>query len=625
MRMKKKKRKPILILSILVAVLAVVIASIWSFSVAHYKVTRAYKETTADLMLSSVIPQHEIQPMAFSEDSYSNTQWPLRNKGSYISYEYSSLREKTSTKDVDMEVIEAWDMMKQLKLEQKEIIIAIIDTGVDYMHPDLADHIWINKGEIPGDGIDNDNNGYIDDVYGWDFYNNDSTVSHYEYDEASDKYMADPEDNDNHGTHIAGIIGAVADNDIGIAGIASNLNIKLMILKINGGPKGTGNISNAVEAIKYATRMGAQICNISWGTSKYSESLKNVIEESDMLFVAAAGNTGSDNDVTPIYPASFGLDNLISVTYVDANGELTKRSNYGSKTVDIAAPGEDIFSTIIGGYISQSGSSMAAPQVSAIAAMLYASGDKIYASTVKDIIVNNVKPLTALSGRIIQPGIPNALEVLESFLLDQKTDTMAPTMNLTTVFNKNRFLIPIELDDVGGSGVRVVLWQSGKRVLEDFNRGTTGSVIRGNQVTLDKAGIYTFYASDYAGNETVIQYEVIDDTTAPSVNASYSKADANKTRTFTVRVADKESGVRRVKYMKGKKTMSDFLPAGAGTELQLINGKATFKIKDDGIYSIYAIDNRGNITVKWITVKKAIVLSRPIALTRQLRMNMLHL
>jgi subtilisin family serine protease len=128
-----------------------------------------------------------------------------------------------------------------------------------------------------------------------------------------------------------------------------------MSLKINGGPKGTGNLASAVEAVKYATRMGADICNLSWGTSSYTASLEQVMKESDMLFIAAAGNTGDDNNNAPVYPASLKLDNLISVTFVDSAGELTGLSNYGSNTVDLAAPGEDILSTIVGNYSSMSG------------------------------------------------------------------------------------------------------------------------------------------------------------------------------------------------------------------------------------------------------------------------------
>ena len=542
-----------------------------------------------------------ISTMGFSNDTYADTQWAIDNQGHYIYLTEAGREEKTAIENVDMDVVEAWRLFDEGQHEKREVVVAIIDTGVDYSHPDLAEHMWINKEEILGDGIDNDNNGYIDDIYGWDFYNNDSSVCHYKYYPETDKYLSSPKDNDDHGTHVAGIIGAVANNEIGVAGVASNIDIKIMVLKINGGSGGTGNISSAIEAVKYATMMGADICNMSWGTSEYTEALFQIMKESDMLYVAAAGNSGINNNDTPIYPASLGLDNLISVTFINSAGQLTDLSNYGTSSIDLAAPGEDIFSTTVGSYASMSGSSMAAPQVTSVAAMLYAYSENLYPSNVRDILINNMKPLKNLEGFIKNPGIPSAYmaEIASESLL---RDTTPPELSFETIYNKNKMIIPVDVEDQGGSNIRVLRWIIGEKGAEDFRRGISGSVVKDNQISVTKAGIYTFYAADYAGNETIETYEVMEDKTTPKVNSYFTVAGSYKSRTITIKVSDSQSGIKKAEYLQGKKVAADFLPADAGTQINLKNGKGSFKVKKDGIYTIYATDNRGNNTAKQIQV-----------------------
>lgn len=543
----------------------------------------------------------QIFSLNFSNDTYAGTQWAIDNPGYYYNPIKSGQTMKISQADVDMDVIEAWK--NHPAKGTREVVVAIIDTGVDINHPDLKDHIWVNPGEIPNDGIDNDNNGYIDDVHGWDFYNNDATVSHYIYLNDNQKYIADPNDNDDHGTHIAGIIGVVANNNIGIAGIASNINIKIMPLKINGGPDSVGKISKAIEAIKYATMMGADICNLSWGTNDYIAELEEVMRESDMLFVAAAGNKGVDNNKNPIYPANLELDNLISVTFIDAKGKLTALSNYGSTTVDLAAPGEDIISTTVGGYGSMSGTSMAAPHVSAIAALLYSYSDNPYPANIKEIILNNIKKLPSLEGKVLYPGIPSAYNNLLAVKEQLISDSMPPVMNIETVYEQENMKITIQAEDIGTSNIRTLKWIYGKRTLEDFKRGTQGSNIKNGQLNVTKAGFYTFYISDYAGNEAISVYEVKADEKAPKLTLNYKVADNYKTRTITVRAKDEESGIKRIKYMAGSKKAKDFLPSGAGTEIELNDGKGSFKVKKDGVYTVFVTDYRGNNTVKEIQVK----------------------
>lgn len=547
------------------------------------------------------INQQQPVKAAETNDTYAEAQWAIDNPGYYRNPITSGKSIKTSVNDVDMDVAEAWN--KLIGREAREVIVAVIDTGVDTNHPDLAENIWVNQAEIPGDGIDNDNNGYIDDVNGWDFYNNDATVCHYRYSKASGKNMADPKDNDNHGTHVAGIIGAVANNKIGIAGVASNIKIKIMPLKINGGPDGDGKISNAIEAIKYATMMGADICNLSWGTNEYIEGLEQVMRESDMLFVAAAGNDGLDNNKHPIYPANLELDNLITVTFVDSAGKLTSLSNYGSSTVDLAAPGEDIVSTIIGGYASMSGSSMAAPQVSGVAALVYSYSQKAYPSKVKELILNNIKRIPGLEGSMIYPGIPSAYNLLLAAQEDVVTDTEVPKMTFQTSYEREKMKVTIQTEDIGASKVRTLKWLYGEHTLEDFKRGTVGTPVKDGQMYVTKAGIYTFYLSDYAGNEIVQAYEVKEDVKAPKLTISYLVADNYKTRTINVRAKEDQSGIKRAKYMPGSKNAKEFLPAGAGTLIELKDGKGSFKVKKDGVYTVFVTDYRGNYSVKKIKVE----------------------
>ena len=243
----------------------------------------------------------------------------------------------------------AWNKAKG----SKEIIIGIVDTGIDYSHEDLQANIWENPNEI-ADGADNDRNGYVDDVHGYDFVNLDS----------------DPFDDESHGTHVSGIAGATGNNGEGVCGV--NWQVSLMALKFLDSD-GSGTTFDAVQAILYAVDNGASVINASWGGGAKSRTLEDAIryaEENNVLFVAAAGNDGESNDVFPTYPASYNLSNVIAVASVDHNDQPSWFSNYG-QSVHIAAPGYDILSTVPNnGYDFFSGTSMAAPFVSGACALL---------------------------------------------------------------------------------------------------------------------------------------------------------------------------------------------------------------------------------------------------------------
>lgn len=229
------------------------------------------------------------------------------------------------TPDADIDAPEAWDE----QTGSDSVVVAVIDTGVDYNHPDLADNIWTNPGEIPGNGIDDDGNGFVDDVHGYDFFNGDG----------------DPMDDHSHGTHCSGTIGASADNGIGVAGVSQNVSI--MALKFLSAD-GWGDTVDAVDCIAYADMMGADIMSNSWGGGPYEQVLADAIAGTDALFVAAAGNESSDTDRFPNYPSCYDSPNVVAVGATDMNDDPAWFSNYGAETVDLFAPGDEILSTVYG-------------------------------------------------------------------------------------------------------------------------------------------------------------------------------------------------------------------------------------------------------------------------------------
>jgi len=279
------------------------------------------------------------------------------------------------------------------------VVVAVLDTGVDYNHPDLAANIWTNPGELPGTGQDNNNNGFVDDYYGWNFYNN----------------TANTLDDHGHGTHCAGTIGAVGNNGLGVVGVS--WNVKIMPVKFLAS-NGAGTTFGAVKAIDYATENGAHIINASFGGSFDSPAMKEAIvraRDAGVLFVAAAGNSASNNDSKPQYPANYPLDNIISVAASDQSDKLTFFSNYGASTVHLAAPGLQIFSTLPnGGYGNMSGTSMAAPHVAGLAALYLGANPGASYQEVRQAILGSVDYIPALQGKLVTGGRINAHRTMNS-------------------------------------------------------------------------------------------------------------------------------------------------------------------------------------------------------------------
>lgn len=326
-------------------------------------------------------PNYTLSVFQSPNDPQFGSQWNLHNSG-----------QSGGTPDADIDAPEAWDTT----IGSAATIVAVIDTGVDYTHPDLAANIWVNAGENPGDGIDNDGNGYIDDVHGYDFVNNDG----------------DPMDDQSHGTHVAGTIGAVGNNGIGVTGVA--WNVRIMALKFLDA-SGSGDTADAIRALDYAVQMGALISNNSYGATGaenadplFEEAIRNAAAFGH-IFVAAAGNSGNDNDAVATYPAGFDVSNIIAVAATDENDVLASFSNYGAGSVDLAAPGTDILSTLPGGqYGLSSGTSMASPHVAGVVALVRSLHPDWTHQQVIAQVLNSVDYVPGLEGRTLTAGRLNA-------------------------------------------------------------------------------------------------------------------------------------------------------------------------------------------------------------------------
>ncbi len=341
-----------------------------------------------------VEPNYLVRKAVTPNDPNFRFQWALYNTGQRITGDKDTVN---GTPGADIAAPEGWDIVSRAE----DVVVAVLDTGIDYEHPDLSSNIWINSGEIPGNSLDDDENGYVDDVRGWNFaYRNANPMD---------------DDVDGHGTHVAGIIGASGNNGTGISGIS--WSVELMPLKFLD-RNGYGDVAEMIEAIEYAIANGAQIINASFAYQAFrpSQAEKAAIEAAGaagVLFVAAAGNSGSNNDFNPTYPASHTDDegnplaNLIAVAASDQNDALPHWSNYGPTSVHLAAPGTNIYSSVrrsLGDYGYISGTSMAAPHVSGAAALLLQENPGATVSDLKTALLETVDLGPAFEKKTISGG-----------------------------------------------------------------------------------------------------------------------------------------------------------------------------------------------------------------------------
>jgi subtilisin family serine protease len=365
-------------------------------------------------------PNYMMHIVQIPNDQYFSQQWALLNTGQFAN----------STPNADISAPKAWD----ISTGSRDIIIAVIDSGIDYSHPDFVSNMWTNSGETNCfDGIDNDGDGYIDDCKGWNFFSNTN----------------DPVDDNEHGTHVAGIIGAVGNNSIGITGVM--WNVKLMPLKIFGAD-GTSDTAKEIAAIDYAISLKNRGENIKVINASFSRSGDFSIPEQQaiasantagLLFVTAAGNGGgsfcddgdaNNNDVSPCYPANYNLPNIISVAATDRNDRLASFSNFGSSSVHVAAPGAFILSTVptsilLNGYDFLYGTSMATAHVSGLAGLLYSYYNSFNLSQIRGMIMRYVDEKTALESGIYSKGRIDAYKAMSSLLTPENlaATSMSPS------------------------------------------------------------------------------------------------------------------------------------------------------------------------------------------------------
>ncbi len=401
-------------------------------------------------------PDYKVHAIAVPNDPSFSSLWGLNNTGQAL-----------GIPDADIDAPEAWD----IRTDASKVIIGVVDTGVDYTHADLNSNMWKNPKEIPGNGIDDDGNGWIDDVYGIDTCNDD----------------ADPMDDHYHGTHVSGTIGAKGNNGIGVAGVAWKTNI--MALKFLCAD-GSGFTSDAIEAINYAliikinNNYSRMILSNSWGGGGYSQALFDAITLAKglgVLFIAAAGNESMDTDNTIVYPAGFKVDNVISVGATNSNDDQAWFSNYGCSSVDVFAPGESILSTMPNdSYDYLSGTSMATPHISGMAAVIWSNYPGKNWKSIKSALMNSVDQPASMSRLSVSQGRANLYNALQPGAMTEPTiwnispSTAAPGDTITiTGFN---FGATSGRVDFNGTPLTVLNWSNtvikAKLSLNSLGNGT---------------------------------------------------------------------------------------------------------------------------------------------------------
>ena len=412
--------------------------------------------------------------------------WGLNNTGS------NDPSRRPGVEGADIDAFKAWE----LERGNREIKVAVIDTGIDYNHPDLKENIWTNEAELNGEeGVDDDGNGFVDDIHGWDFAYGDN----------------DPMDGHSHGTHCAGTIGAVHNNGIGVAGVMAEVSMVAVKFLTD---RGSGSTINAIKAIDYASGLDVDIMSNSWGGGGFSQALKESIERASakgIVFTAAAGNSSTNNDQRPHYPSNYQVPNVVSVASHTAQDTLSNFSCYGRTTVHVAAPGSKILSTVKnGGYSVFSGTSMATPHVSGAIGLLIAKEGRLDHVALRERVMATSTPIQSYRRKTIGGGRLNAYNLLtdtrpernepdpsawERVDLDEAFETEHPYGHRQNVSKTYSF--------PGAKFVRVVVEKYDLEAGYDFL-----SVENGSRNTIDRiSGEGTEYKTDYVeGDQIVVKF-----------------------------------------------------------------------------------------------------------------------
>ncbi len=363
----------------------------------------ATKQTLESILFGTVKESHS--SMAPTDPLYGKL-WGLKNTGANEPDRSGGTSTTPGVAGADTDAEKGW----AITTGSKKVTIAVIDTGIDYNHPDLKNQMWVNDKEVAGNGIDDDGNGYIDDIHGWNAHGKNGN----------------PMDGNAHGTHCAGTIGAEHNNGIGVAGVMSD--VTLMAVKFLS-DEGSGSLADAVVAIDYATKMNVDIMSNSWGGGGFSQALEDSIKAAKnkgILFIAAAGNDSSNNDSRPSYPATYQVDNVISVASHTAQDTISSFSNFGKRTVHVAAPGSNVLSSTPNNeYKVFSGTSMATPHVSGVVGLLLAENGRMPVLEVRNRLMATTVPGPAYRKSTQGGGRVN----IYNFLTDTRIPRQGPNDN----------------------------------------------------------------------------------------------------------------------------------------------------------------------------------------------------
>jgi len=428
-------------------------------------VKKSLKSQISDLAIQ---PNYKYHTCSSTNDPGYSQQWGLQSDSTYgVNFESGStfLADKTSS--------------------MSNTVVAVIDTGFDFTHEDLQGNVWTNSGEIAGNGIDDDNNGYIDDVYGFNF----SGIKALSQTPTSTEY--------DHGTHCAGTIAATTNNGIGISGITSaSGKVKIMDVKVLD-RSGAGSSFSIVAGIKYAEKNGATVCNMSLGSAAPDDLIGNAIKASKMLFVCAAGNSYNDNDNSGFYPTSYPYSNILSVANMNVYGRLSATSNYGKTSVDLAAPGAGVYSLAAGNkYEKMTGTSMAAPFVTGVAALAHSYYPGITASELRQLITNNTTANSELTAFTVSGGFLNEYKVLtakdQNYYLTNYTTAISLSATSKTLKVGKSYTLKATLTPSSKQGTPLTYKSSRKNVATVTSKGKVTAKEKGTAtITVTTANNYS--------------------------------------------------------------------------------------------------------------------------------------